>query len=384
MTPPSSGPTATEAPTVAPQMPNAVPRSRPWNASAMSASDWANMIAPPIPWTPRARLRESESSARPQASEARLKTARPTTKTFRRPSRSPRDPAVSRNAASVSEYASITHWMSAKSACSERPMSGSATFTIVMSSSSMNTATHTTINVSHFRSTCSMMPNRMSYPVPAQPPAPSDHWRRVPRELISRLRADPRRAPEHIALAAADLHAPAAAAWAAKQHARGIVDPVTLGRMAKRRHARLARLEGAATGLGGWTTTAADLVGLAWIQSRLVFYVAGAYDFDPRDRMRPAELLVLTEVYSDVTAARDALDGAGRHMALAYAQSRLAGRGGRKDNRLLVSLAAFAGRHAAERGLGRYIPFVGAPLNAVANELDTRRLADRAMLFYGG
>jgi len=211
-----------------------------------------------------------------------------------------------------------------------------------------------------------------------------NHWRRVPRELFARVRADPARAPEHIALAAADLHAPAAAAWAAKHHARGVTDRRSLGLVAKRRHARLARLEGAATGLGGWTTTAADLVGLAWIQSRMVFFVAAAYGYDPQERMRPAELLVLTEVYSDVTAARDALDGAGRHMALAYAESRMTGRGQRRDNRLLVSLTAFVGRHAAERGLGRYVPFIGAPINAVANELDTRRLADRAILFYGG
>jgi hypothetical protein len=211
-----------------------------------------------------------------------------------------------------------------------------------------------------------------------------NHWRRVPRELFARVRADPARAPEHIALAAADLHAPAAAAWAAKHHARGVTDRRSLGLVAKRRHVRLARLEGAATGLGGWTTTAADLVALAWIQSRMVFFVAAAYGYDPQERMRPAELLVLTEVYSDVTAARDALDGAGRHMALAYAESRMAGRGQRRDNRLLVSLTAFVGRHAAERGLGRYVPFIGAPINAVANELDTRRLADRAILFYGG
>src|SRR5690349_2414633 len=101
-----------------------------------------------------------------------------------------------------------------------------------------------------------------------------NHWRRVPRELFARVRADPARAPEHIALAAADLHAPAAAAWAAKHHARGVTDRRSLGLVAKRRHVRLARLEGAATGLGGWTTTAADLVALAWIQSRMVFFVA--------------------------------------------------------------------------------------------------------------
>ena len=213
---------------------------------------------------------------------------------------------------------------------------------------------------------------------------PANHWRRAPRELIARVRADPARAPEHIALAAADLHAPAAAAWVAKHHARGATHRVALGRAATRRHVRFARVEGAATGLGGWTTTAADLVALAWIQSRMIFFIAAAYGYDPRDRMRPAELLVLTEVYSDVMAARDALDGAGQHMALAYAQSRMAGRGGRRDNRLLISLTAFVGRHAAERGLGRYIPLVGAPVNAIANEVDTRRLADRAILFYGG
>jgi hypothetical protein len=213
---------------------------------------------------------------------------------------------------------------------------------------------------------------------------PPNHWRRAPRDLLARVRADPARAPEHIALAAADLHAPAAATWAAKWHERGVTNPVLLGRLAKRRHVRFARVEGAATGLGGWTTTAADLVALAWIQSRMVFFVAAAYGFDPRDRMRPAELLVLTDVYTDVMAARDALDGAGRHMALAYAESRMAGRSGRRDNRLLVSLTAFVGRHAAEHGLGRWIPFIGAPINAIANELDTRRLADKAILFYGG
>ena len=52
----------------------------------------------------------------------------------------------------------------------------------------------------------------------------SNVWRRVPGDLISRIRADPARAPEHIALAAADLHGPAAAAWVAKHHARGVTD----------------------------------------------------------------------------------------------------------------------------------------------------------------
>ena len=61
--PPASGPTATAAPIVAPQRPNAVPRSRPWNSCDRSASAVANISAPPRPWTPRAMIRNSGSFA---------------------------------------------------------------------------------------------------------------------------------------------------------------------------------------------------------------------------------------------------------------------------------------------------------------------------------
>ena len=67
--------------------------------------------------------------------------------------------------------------------------------------------------------------------------------------------------------------------------------------MARRRHVNLASVEGAATGVGGFITLIPDLVGLAWIQSRLVFFIAAAYGFDPHDPMRPAELLVLNRLY---------------------------------------------------------------------------------------
>ena len=59
--PPASGPIATAAPITAPQIPNAVPRSRPWNSCDSSASAVANIIAPPIPCTPRAMIRKSGS-----------------------------------------------------------------------------------------------------------------------------------------------------------------------------------------------------------------------------------------------------------------------------------------------------------------------------------
>src|SRR4051812_43661775 len=61
----------------------------------------------------------------------------PTTNTRRRPMMSATDPDTSRSEASVSAYASTTHCRSLKLALRSFWIAGSATFTIVMSSSSM-------------------------------------------------------------------------------------------------------------------------------------------------------------------------------------------------------------------------------------------------------
>ena len=100
--PPASGPIATAAPIVAPQSPNAVPRSRPWNSCERSASAVANIIAPPIPWTPRAMIRKSASLASPQAAEASVKSAIPSRNSRFRPKRSASAPAVRTHVASAS------------------------------------------------------------------------------------------------------------------------------------------------------------------------------------------------------------------------------------------------------------------------------------------
>ena len=205
--------------------------------------------------------------------------------------------------------------------------------------------------------------------------------RQLPPGLWDRLRTDPARAPEHIALAAARSFGPQAARWADDKRARFAVSPAELGKMAKTRHATLARLEGAATGVGGIITMLPDLVGLAWIQSRLVFYVAAAYGYDPRDPMRPAELLVLHDLYPDPLAARRALDGMGDHVALAYVSSRLTMS---DDEMLTYKLAKFVGVRSARKLAGRMIPGVAIAFNAVGNERRTRALADRAIRFYGG
>jgi hypothetical protein len=201
----------------------------------------------------------------------------------------------------------------------------------------------------------------------------------VPEKLWERIRADPVRAPEHIALAASEKHGPAADAWAAEKRRRYAHDGRELAEMAKRRHATLARFEGAVTGVGGILTILPDMVGLVWIQSRLVFFIAAAYGYDPRDPIRPAELLVLTELYPDVPTARAALDGVGKTIAESYIGSKL-----EREEVLAVRLAKMIGRRGVRRLAGRMIPFAAVAFNAVANERTTRQLADRAIRFYGG
>jgi len=203
----------------------------------------------------------------------------------------------------------------------------------------------------------------------------------VPEGLWARLRADPIRAPEHIALAAADKHGPAAASWVTEKRERLAVTNEELGRMAKRRHAAIARFEGAATGVGGLFTMVPDLVLLAWIQSRLVFFTAAAYGYDPNDRMRPAELLVLRDLYPDPHTARQALDGIGKTVAEAYLGTKIERE---REQAMLSRLLRFVGKRTANRAARRLIPGIAIAFNAVANERDTRALADRAIKFYGG
>ena len=201
----------------------------------------------------------------------------------------------------------------------------------------------------------------------------------LPDGLLNALRADPVRAPEHLALAAADRHGPAAAEWVA---ARGRRDPQKLARSAKRSHARLARFGGAATGVGGFYTVVPDLALMLWIQSRMVFYIAAAYGFDPRDRMRPAELLVLWDLFDDPVEARGALDGAaGRPLAVS-ATARKLDKG--TEEKLTDRLMRAAAAHGARRMGGKLIPGFAILFNSIGNERSTRALADDAIRFYGG
>ena len=203
--------------------------------------------------------------------------------------------------------------------------------------------------------------------------------RELPPSLWERLRNDPTRAPEYIALAAAERHAPAAAAWVEERKQMYAHSPAELAQMAKRKHAALARFGGAATGVGGIVTVIPDMAATAWIQSRMVFFIAAAYGYDPYDPMRPAELLVLQGLYPDPQSARKALDGAGTSVVQAYAGSKF-----QRDEALASQLAKMVGRRAVKRFAGRLIPFAAIAFNAIGNERETRARADKTIAFYGG
>jgi len=204
--------------------------------------------------------------------------------------------------------------------------------------------------------------------------------REIPAGLWDRLRADPSRAPEYLALEAAERHGPAAAAWVAEKRSRLAASPHDLALMAKKRHASMARLGGAVTGVGGFITVVPDLAATAWIQSRCVFFIAASYGFDPLDPMRPAELLVLQDLYPDPSAARAALDGTGTKMTEAMVGARM----GPSEDALTKRLARMVGKRAVRRVGARLVPGFAIAVNAIGNERDTRALADRAIAFYGG
>ena len=201
-----------------------------------------------------------------------------------------------------------------------------------------------------------------------------EHIRRPPKRLWDQILAEPDRAPEYIALAASERFGPPAEEWvriAGPGHT-----PEHLAKVAYRKHVRLARLEGGALGLGGVFTVAPDVVALLWIQSRMVFYIAAAYGYDPRHPMRPAEYLALQGLYDTPAEAREALDGVGKRMAQAMAEHALRGR---NTEALHLRLAKYAAQRVARRYAGKLIPLVGAPIGAVRNGAVTKQLGAKAL-----
>ena len=205
-----------------------------------------------------------------------------------------------------------------------------------------------------------------------------DHLERPPKRLWERLLAEPDRAPEYIALASAERFGPQAAEWV--RIAGAGHTPEELARVAFKKHVRIARLEGGALGVGGAITAAPDLVALLWIQSRMVFYIAAAYGYDPCHPMRPAEYLALQGLYETPAEARKALDGVGKRMALAMVERTLLS--GRRSDALHLRLAKYIAKRLARRYAGRLIPLIGAPIGAIQNGSATKQLGEQALKYY--
>ena len=155
--------------------------------------------------------------------------------------------------------------------------------------------------------------------------------------------------------------------------------PEQLARVAYKKHVHLARLEGGVLGIGGALTAAPDVVALIWIQSRMVFYIAAAFGYDPTHPMRPAELLAIQGVYASPAEARQALDGMGKLMAQAIVEKALASR---RSDRLHRRLLKYLAKRMARRYAGRLIPFIGAPLGAIQNSAATKAIGRAALSYY--
>ena len=204
-----------------------------------------------------------------------------------------------------------------------------------------------------------------------------DPLEQPPKRVWDRILAEPDRAPEYIALAAAERFGPQAEEWvriAGPGHTQA-----ELARIAMKKHVRFARIEGGALGIGGIVTAAPDLVALLWLQSRMVWYIAAAYGYDPNHPMRPAEYLALQGLYDTPAHAREALDGVGRHMAIAMAERALSSS---RTDALHLKLARWITRRLARRYAGRLIPFIGAPIGAIQNGNVTKQLGQRTLQYY--
>ena len=150
--PPKRTPAAAPKPPTAPHAPSARLRSRPSRNVVTRMDSAAGVImAAPRPCSARAPISDASLHAKPQSSEPTENTTRPSMKMRRRPRRSAERPPSRRNPPKTSAYALITHW---RFSC-EKPRSvwidGRATFTIAMSSTTMNCVAQRSASASHLR-----------------------------------------------------------------------------------------------------------------------------------------------------------------------------------------------------------------------------------------
>jgi EcsC protein family len=205
-----------------------------------------------------------------------------------------------------------------------------------------------------------------------------------PGTLWERMRADPRYAPEHLALEAVRRLGPEARRWARDVRAeQPQLTTDEVAQLAVRRFTNLARFSGAVSGAAGLPGAVLDVGVLAWNNSRMVLHVAAAYGVDPGHPDRAVDLLVLQQVHQVAETARTALGvAAGRERASALFAAERA-----PVNavilRLAVRLAQMAGIRAAKRVVAKIVPGASIVLGTWANSRATTDLARRTVQLYG-
>lgn len=183
----------------------------------------------------------------------------------------------------------------------------------------------------------------------------------VPAPLWERLRANPRYAPELLAVAAVQVvgaQADEYVRWLTATYPYATGD--SIARYVAGRYTRQAGFASLAGTLARPWGALAGLAAYTWVRTRLVLLTAAAYGHDPRDPERVPELLVLLGVHPDLPAARAALVAAqtGRRSAQA------SGAGGWLG--LAKALATPLGRVAVRRGRPGALSLPGArPLAGV-------------------
>jgi hypothetical protein len=217
-------------------------------------------------------------------------------------------------------------------------------------------------------------------PTPAPAPAPARQA--VPlAALWPIIKANPGYATELVTLAAVEHLGPRA-----RQHLTWLRDTYPtatvngLARIAASRSVRLARTQGAVTGLLGPLAMLAGTGTLLWTQTRLVLDIAALHGRDPADPERAAELLVLQRVHPDLATARQAITAA--RAAAADAS------GTDEAGDLPLPLLRLAGRALTRitlaRQAARFVPGAGAALTGILDGRATEQLAVRAAKFYRG
>jgi hypothetical protein len=125
---------------MAPMMPNARPRSGPWKSSWIRPVFCGVSRPPATPCSSRATTSSPALGAAPLSALVTTNAQSAMTYIRRRPIASPSRPAGTSTSPRVSEYPDTTHCTVAGDASRPRWIDGSATFTMLTSSSAMNAA----------------------------------------------------------------------------------------------------------------------------------------------------------------------------------------------------------------------------------------------------